>query len=345
MQSYTGVELIRVLLANKAGPILLIALTNHALDHLLSAVLEKKITRKVARLGSRSADETIAQYSLETMEMIAGKNRIHSTFGRDYAKMKNLEEDLKRLMNDFLKRDVESSKMMRHLELEYPVEHEILAYDMPPWVASLFEVLSAPEEGGWQTAGARKDTPEDKSIYAFWRQGHDLDYLHEARTAPPSKGKKKVPTNKYTLLQPEDNVQEGDDVDFVPEDFLADWNETVGETDADGDIFEDDAEEKLTYEDLLDHGAFFKRFDMDVIPPLPNTNRTLDELMEDPGPWKCSRTERQRLHDHWSHEVKVKLELQEIESFRRLREQHAQALADYNEGKIEVQRHVIINQL
>lgn len=61
-------ELIRVLLANQRGPILLMAYTNHALDHLLHAVVDSGITKKVVRLGSRSDDEIIKGFSLEELE-------------------------------------------------------------------------------------------------------------------------------------------------------------------------------------------------------------------------------------------------------------------------------------
>lgn len=67
-KSYTGVELIRVLLANKCGPILPMAYTNQALDHLRSA-FDGKVTTNIVRLGWRSADEVVSSLSLESLEM------------------------------------------------------------------------------------------------------------------------------------------------------------------------------------------------------------------------------------------------------------------------------------
>ena len=73
MQSYTGVELLHVLFVNDVGPILLIAFTNQALDHMLCSVLDAGIMTDIVRLGSRtSADEPIVQYSIETQEMVTG---------------------------------------------------------------------------------------------------------------------------------------------------------------------------------------------------------------------------------------------------------------------------------
>jgi len=68
-KSFTGVELIRVLLANKCGPILLIAYTNQALDHLLRSVFDGHVTKRIVRLGGRSADEVVSNLSLESLEM------------------------------------------------------------------------------------------------------------------------------------------------------------------------------------------------------------------------------------------------------------------------------------
>lgn len=338
-QSYTGVELLRVLLANKAGPVLLIALTNHALDHLLSAVLEKKITSKIVRLGSRSADETIARYSLEQMEMIAGKGRLDKTFAREYRKMKMLEEELKQLMVDFLRRDVESSKITAHIELEYPEESDLLMYGAPAWITSLHEVISEYDAEGWQTAGSKKGAPQDNSLYAFWRQGRDLEYVHAALRGPVSKGKQKAPANKYNLLSQDqlDPDEDGDEELTLETADMVEEIITTPEAAEEENLPEGDV--KLKYEDLLDHSAFFSRFDVNEVPSLPSTNRSVEELLNSPDPWLCSLAERQRLHDHWSGEVKVKLENQEVESFRKLREQHAQALANYNEGRIEVYDH------
>ncbi|EEB87724.1 hypothetical protein MPER_14830, partial [Moniliophthora perniciosa FA553] len=46
-KSFTGKEILRVLFANKIRPVVLIAFTNHALDHMLRSVLDAKITERV----------------------------------------------------------------------------------------------------------------------------------------------------------------------------------------------------------------------------------------------------------------------------------------------------------
>ncbi|CAK9783070.1 unnamed protein product [Cutaneotrichosporon oleaginosum] len=59
-KTFTGVELLRVLFANKAGPVLLLAFTNHALDHIIRAIHDADVTKDIVRLGSRSKDEVVS---------------------------------------------------------------------------------------------------------------------------------------------------------------------------------------------------------------------------------------------------------------------------------------------
>jgi hypothetical protein len=56
------------------GPVLLLAFTNHALDHILHAVHDAGITENIARLGSRSKDEVVSQYTLDNIRRSRGKN-------------------------------------------------------------------------------------------------------------------------------------------------------------------------------------------------------------------------------------------------------------------------------
>jgi hypothetical protein len=333
VQSYTGVELLRVLLANKVGPVLLIALTNHALDHLLSSVLEKNITSQVVRLGSRSADETVAKYSLDQMEMIAGKSRLDRTFGRDFRAMKGLEEELKDLMQDFLRRDVHSKHILSHIEVVYPEEYELLVYGAPLWADAMHRVLAREEDGGgkWETVGSKKDS-DDKTLYAFWRQAQDLRYLQAALQVEhvASKGKQKVPANKYELLDAEEDPNEEDEAAAVP----AEGPEPTGGVAEEDE--EEEEERELQFSDLQDADSFFLRFDIAERPQIPVTDRNIDDLLAQPDPWTCSVVERERLHAYWADQVRLKLEAQETESFKKLREQHAQALQNFNEGKVEV---------
>ncbi|KZT72216.1 P-loop containing nucleoside triphosphate hydrolase protein [Daedalea quercina L-15889] len=180
-KSYTGVQLLRVLLANNIGPILMIAFTNHALDHLLGSVLDAGITKKIVRLGSRSADERIAEFSIEHMENVAGKSRLDRAFAGHYWELRTVEEDIKKLMSDFRKTKVDSEDILSHMELVFPAHFEFLN-SAPRWIRVLYELGTVQDgQGPWRVAGrGGYDEDVDTSLYAYWLAGGDIDFLERA---------------------------------------------------------------------------------------------------------------------------------------------------------------------
>ncbi|KAL2830319.1 hypothetical protein BDW59DRAFT_178029 [Aspergillus cavernicola] len=81
-KSFTGVALIKVLLANKAkvkkglGPIICVCYTNHALDQLLEDLLENKITSQIIRIGSQSKSERLQPLNLRTVSREVERTRL-----------------------------------------------------------------------------------------------------------------------------------------------------------------------------------------------------------------------------------------------------------------------------
>ncbi|PSR80546.1 hypothetical protein PHLCEN_2v6700 [Hermanssonia centrifuga] len=119
-KSYTGVELLRVLLANDAGPILMIAFTNCALDHMLCSVLDASITQKIVRLGSRSADERIAEFnSVETAIELAGKSRLDRAFAGHHWELKQVEEEFQTF-----KISVDTENILEYIEVALPIHFQ-----------------------------------------------------------------------------------------------------------------------------------------------------------------------------------------------------------------------------
>ncbi|OOG00383.1 hypothetical protein ASPCADRAFT_511396 [Aspergillus carbonarius ITEM 5010] len=84
-KSYTGVALIKVLLANKAkvrqslGPIICVCYTNHALDQLLEDLLENQITSQIIRIGSQSKSERLQPLNLRTVARAVEKTRLEKS--------------------------------------------------------------------------------------------------------------------------------------------------------------------------------------------------------------------------------------------------------------------------
>ena len=164
----------------------LIAFTNHALDHMLESVLEAGITNKIVRLGSRSANERIAAYNLTEMEKIGGNHSMQQSLNREYGKMMNAEQEMAEVLESIQLPTVLPHQIVSYLNIHYADAGEM--FEEPPhWVRRLMEVLQADaeENGEWKTASnKKKDVSKTPTTpYGFWAAGMDLDYL-EAEPAP-----------------------------------------------------------------------------------------------------------------------------------------------------------------
>ncbi|KAH9951524.1 P-loop containing nucleoside triphosphate hydrolase protein [Amylocystis lapponica] len=386
-KSYTGVELLRVLLANHAGPVLMLAFTNHALDHLLGSVLDAGITKKVVRLGSRSADERISEFSIENMEKIAGKSRLDRAFAAHYRALRDVETEIKELMKDFLNTRIGLDAIQTYVETQYPAHFESLV-NAPQWIQVLHSVhMSDGENGPWKIAGRHgHDEESDDSLYTYWQTGRDQDFLESAANdrsssmldpeAAPSRG----PTrNSFDVLasiatpdvnmdsegkdndSPDVNMDLESDSDSEFSDGLLEeaWMHiaadsgaapmsplNVPEEVAEAAVFERDSipspephpsSSAIRPSDFVDLKAFFQAFGCEDIPSIPSSNRPLEILTSDDcdDVWTMSLVERQRLHLYWTSETRLQMQQARTQDFERLREKHATALKDYNEGREE----------
>ena len=81
-KSFTGVALIKVLLANKAkvrrrlGPIVCVCYTNHALDQLLEDLLDNGITSQIIRIDSQSKSDRLQPLNLRNAVHDVEKTRM-----------------------------------------------------------------------------------------------------------------------------------------------------------------------------------------------------------------------------------------------------------------------------
>jgi hypothetical protein len=221
-QSFTGVEILRVLKANNVGPILMIAFTNHALDHMLCSVLDADITRKIVRLGSRSSDERISQYSIETLEMVDGRSRLDRTFGGRRRNLKDVQQDIKNLMEKVINLDVDSDsvEIMKYILAFHPEHHESLEYP-PSWISTFRMIFDNDDDkGSWKVQGRRgKSHIQDTSFYAYWKDCGDLDGINAvvdgSLASSMSKPEEAPVVNKFNVLPVEvaDDSKDGDDED------------------------------------------------------------------------------------------------------------------------------------
>ncbi|KAH9931167.1 P-loop containing nucleoside triphosphate hydrolase protein [Epithele typhae] len=364
-KSFTGVKLLRVLIANKAGPILLIAFTNHALDHMLSSVLNEDITNNIVRLGSRSSDERISKFSLEEVERVAGRSRFSGSVARYRHELRNVEEEIKKFMDEFFKREVDPQTILNHIRFQAPILHESI--ESPTgWTEVVYKLFSE-SEAGWRVTGAGgKDGGEvDRSVYGFWLQGGDITFLNDAhytlrhrQPAQQSKAGAQAPSNRFDVLQDEsvpdaDDEVEAEDIPPSPNDSNAAAAEAAPEEEWLFEMFDDTPE---TAPDVAEQPfqppneaeppqphPFFVAYGCPDVPPVPTTTRQIEVLRDQEDAWSLSADERLRLHEAWSNEVRLSAREMQTAEFRRLREKHAAAAQAYSEGQAEVRKQLLRN--
>jgi len=158
------------------------AFTNHALDHMLTSILDAEITTNVVRLGSRTADERIAQYSLHNLEQASRHGDLNSLRKREYAVLKQAEEDMTRIDKIQLPQ-LTWEYVEKFLDFHYS-QHADSLRDPPSWVSELFQRATEDENenGGWIEVGADRSqrTTQDleiSGIYGFWKSGRDLQFI------------------------------------------------------------------------------------------------------------------------------------------------------------------------
>lgn len=166
----------------------MIAFTNHALDHMLSSVLDAKITSDIVRLGSRSSDERISEYSIEVRERVVGQSALDKTLSHRHRETKEIQEQIKKLMQRILNADLESNsiEVTKYLNLYYP-EHLECLHSPPGWIEAAQRFASDDDEGGsWKVQGRKgRAMVQDTSIYGFWKRSADFEFLDMFKNLPP----------------------------------------------------------------------------------------------------------------------------------------------------------------
>ncbi|MCJ1330602.1 hypothetical protein MMC10_007287 [Thelotrema lepadinum] len=158
-KSYTGVAILKVLLARKKlqklnknfGPILCICYTNHALDQLLEDVLDSGITTQLIRVGSQSKSDRLKDYNLRAVIRSVDKTREerHNSWAMN-EKMDKLEEEFLAASQKLCKASSGAS-IRDHLQERHR-----------KWYLELF----GDDEDGFQKVG--KDKPE--TVFRTWLQ-------------------------------------------------------------------------------------------------------------------------------------------------------------------------------
>lgn len=274
---------------------------------MVTSVLDAGITDKLVRLGTRSTDERIMQYTLDKLEKVASASTMDRSFRRQYAEMKKLEEQMTRVMTAIRLPLLDWDEIEKYLDIHYP-EHAN-AFRMPPyWVAELSGLMWAEEaeSGEWQDVkkknAKKKETVESSvrhTLYGFWRAGKDIQFLQvrpPQEVSPPQneKGKGKEVAS---------SLQEGD--------------------------------EKQSF--LSNPVAFFESLGfVGMVPPVPALTRPLGDLLKQSGVWAMSLDERTRLAGDWEQRIRKLAYESQLHHYKSLRDEYKDACKTYDDMRDEV---------
>jgi hypothetical protein len=171
-KSYTGVALMKVLMANKAaaklGPVICVTFTNHALDQILEHLVDADV-EQVIRIGSRSKSERLMPLNLRT---VAQREDLTKLEKREKWQCKKEVEKFGRLVNTSLNQmrhaDTDQS-VLAFLQEKYPdYHHQLSEPDIDEDGFELVGPRNAPKGlQGWLQGVPRLSSP--------LRDGADLD--------------------------------------------------------------------------------------------------------------------------------------------------------------------------
>ena len=177
-----------ILINNLRALLVLIAYTNHALDHLLTSILDAEITTKIVRLGTKTKHERIARYTLNRLERASSPGVQGRKIGREFACVKNMEDEIARIMNQIQLPEATWEIVESFLRSHYP--NQVSSFRGPPsWIIEVFrEVLKDEnEKGRWTQISKGREVYRSSQIYGiygFWKDGRDIEFL--LTSSPPT---------------------------------------------------------------------------------------------------------------------------------------------------------------
>ena len=188
-KSFTGVALIKVLLANASratiGPVLTVCYTNHALDQLLEHLLDHGVDQ-IVRIGSRSKTERLDDLNLNRISRDAEKTPMEKrTLYNAFETIKGEREKINTLF-DFYLRAGGIGTIKHHLQSRHP-QHYAELFGDDGLDADGFQRVSRKkgnELNLWLHGG--KDMKRSGSI------SRSVDTLHKVRLADMSQEERKT---------------------------------------------------------------------------------------------------------------------------------------------------------
>ena len=280
---------------------------------MLNSILDAKITKKFVRLGTRSTDERIAEYSLRNLEKTFTDASMSRQIGREYAIKKKIEEEMCEVMKDIQIPEPSEDQIKEYLQTSWG-EHLSMMYDPPFWIAEYAKRQWESEgEGDWKEVTGKKGKGKEQShlmartYYGLWKRGLDIIFIlpPQPQFVPVELSKKQKKKQAAQNVQP--------NVKLVPP----------------------SQEDQESYQNRM--FEFFSALGFgDAVPPVPADNRPFIQLQDSPAVWAMSLEERQRLAEHWEEEMRRLAYHDHLEEYERLREMYENACEKYEAVSDEV---------
>lgn len=277
---------------------------------MLNSILDAKITKKFVRLGSRSTDERIGEYSLKNLERTFTDASMNRQIGRELAIKRKIEEKMRGVMDDIQIPEPSEDQIREYLEKDWG-EHLFMMFEPPFWIAEYAARLWESEkddEGEWKVQGKKGKGKEQshlmaRTYYGLWRRGLDIAFIQ-----PPQPHFVEAP---LTEKQKKKKVQI--DPVFVPP----------------------TEEDQKKYQERMFEFFYGLGFG-DSVPPVPTSNRPFVQLQDSPMVWSMSLQERQRLAEYWEEEMRRLAYHNHLGEYESLREEYEEACNKFEDVSDEV---------
>ncbi|KAK1220258.1 hypothetical protein PQX77_016994 [Marasmius sp. AFHP31] len=315
-KSFTGKEILRVLFKSKVKPVVLIAFTNHALDHMLLSLLDAGITTNFVRIGSRTTDERIAEYTLDQLEQVSQQTSARRSIGKVFGEMKELEKEMVNVLRRIQIPELEWTEVQVHLEDFHP--HRLTSLRQPPyWVQALmdqmFGTTSDDGQSEWEVVRKGRTRPGDKRLantpYGFWKNGYDIDFIsppqpRATNEKQSAKRKGKEATSQQVL---------------------------------------DDAKEAAEYQQRMTNFFVELGYQAGMAPSVPSGRRSVSDLLSDNNLslWSLSLPERRSLAGAWEAEMRSVAYNAFLGEYNSLRVKYEAVCRRYSDVKDESRRRLL----
>ncbi|KAL0562838.1 hypothetical protein V5O48_019240, partial [Marasmius crinis-equi] len=278
---------------------------------MLLSLLDAGITRNFVRLGSRSSNERISEYTLDKLEKVAQGKPANRAIGKTFAEMKKLEEKMISVLERIQIPEPRWENIEEHLGDFHPQQLESLLQP-PYWIQALLDQMFRNADDGeeWEVVHRSRRRPGDKHLantpYGSWKNGYDIQFI--TPPSPPSMSEK--PVGRLEKRK--------------------------------------EARLREQYkEDLASHQQRTTNFFGELgyapgsLPPIPDGRRSTSELLSISNIWSLSLSERRALAESWEAEIRSVAYNEFLGEYDSLRDEYDAACKKYNDVRDENRRRLL----